>query len=266
MRHLEEWAWHQLTDSNQQNGSIGENRIGRSVTRRSQEGGCGDLSEDPSVMSFEYLCRSSQSSGKEGYSPVFIQWVLVHHEHGRRVQQRGYPWVQLHRLPLCRPNLPVANVWGHIFLTANQCWAPPLDVEGRNPANRRLAVITVGLSSWTGQWVLPGLHMYVLPISAWTFTHHLQNTWGSQLHTPPSMLWLTKKLIYSIWSLAMDLHPWNPLISLVYHITWWARGKTYRWLLVHQLSTSELDGLQNTSLIWSFWMLWCLQWPRAQVE
>lgn len=32
MRHLEEWAWHQLTDSNQQNGSIGENRIGRSVT------------------------------------------------------------------------------------------------------------------------------------------------------------------------------------------------------------------------------------------
>lgn len=140
-------------------------------------------------MSFEYLCRSSQSSGKEGYSPVFIQWVLVRHEHGRRVQQRGYPWVQLHRLPLCRPNLPVANVWGHIFLTANQCWAPPLDVEGRNPANRLLAVITVGLSSWTGQWVLPGLHMYVLPISAWTFTHHLQNTWGSQLHPPACSDW-----------------------------------------------------------------------------
>ena len=31
------------------------------MRRRSEEEGCGDLSEDLSVMSFEYLYRSSQS-------------------------------------------------------------------------------------------------------------------------------------------------------------------------------------------------------------
>lgn len=52
-------------DSNQQNGRIGENRIGRSGTRRSEEKVCGDLPEHLSAMSFEYLCRSSQPSGEK---------------------------------------------------------------------------------------------------------------------------------------------------------------------------------------------------------
>lgn len=62
--------------------------------------------------------------------------------------------------------------------------------------------------------------MYKFSIYACTFIHHLQNTWFTVM-VPPSMLWLTKKLIYSKQSLAMDSRPWNSLISPMYHITWW---------------------------------------------
>lgn len=69
-------------------------------------------------------------------TPVFVQWVLAHNEPGRRVQQRGYPRVQFHRLPLCRPNLPVTSVWGHIFLTA-KISAEPLPGCGGEESSQR---------------------------------------------------------------------------------------------------------------------------------
>lgn len=85
-------GWHQLTDSNQQNGSKREQNW--EISDRSEEEGCTrDLSEDRVWCHLNTSAESSQSSGKEGYSPVFIQWVLVCHERGRRSTTwltRGY--------------------------------------------------------------------------------------------------------------------------------------------------------------------------------
>ena len=68
-------------DSSQQNGRWEKNRFGRSMTRKSEEEVCADLSERRSVMIFEYLCGSSQQSGGQedtrggeaASSPVLIQ-------------------------------------------------------------------------------------------------------------------------------------------------------------------------------------------------
>ena len=140
-RCLEEWAWHQFTDSSQQNGSIGGSRVGRSVRRRSEEEGCGDLSEDPSVMSFEYLCRSSQSQVRKAIPLcLFSESLYAMNTAGgsNNVAIHGYSFTDfLFAGLIClSPMSGDTSSWQQ-----RPVLSAPLDMEGRNPVTRLLAMI-----------------------------------------------------------------------------------------------------------------------------